>query len=381
MVTGRLHPAFAEVAWLLDRFTRRPGTGGAVAIYHDGELVADIWSGEARPGVAWDRDTVAMSFSTTKGVVATAAHRLAHRGLLDVDAPVAEYWPEFAAAGKGRITVGHLLSHGAGMHRIRGVLQHAAEMLDWEHATARLAAAPAAWPPGTHHGYHALTFGWLVGEVVRRAAGTRTVGEAVAREVCAPLRIDELAIGAPPGAGDRVATLTGMPHAGSRPWRLAQQQAGQRARLRHMYDAFFVPGIEHYLTAESLATAEVPAVNGMFTARALARMYDAAGRDDDFLAPDVRARATAVQTHARDVVVGVALRWRLGYHLVGTTRGLHPRAFGHFGFGGSGAWYDPDTDVAFAFVTNRIGGLLTPFADSRIVRLGGAALRGARRRR
>ncbi|RLE22873.1 MAG: esterase, partial [Actinobacteria bacterium] len=170
--------------------SKRSANGGAaVAVYHHGELVVDAWTGQRdAAGTPWESDTMAMSFSTTKGVVATVVHRLVDSGQLSYNEPVATYWPEFAAAGKEKITLRHLLTHQAGLHQVRTLVESTEGMLDWDDMVAVLAAQPPTWDVGSRSGYHALTYGWLVGEVIRRVTGL-TVNEAVQREVAEPLGV------------------------------------------------------------------------------------------------------------------------------------------------------------------------------------------------
>ena len=208
MTEGHIHPDFADVAVAL-RATlhHKRGGGGAAAVYHRGEKVVDIWAGTRDPDrTPWARDTIAMSWSTSKGVIATAAHRLVDQGRLDVDAPVAEYWPEFKANGKADLRVANLLDHSAGLHMVRGVVADAQELLDWDRTTSALAAQAPAYPPGTRHGYHALTYGFLVGEILRRVTGL-TVNEVVQTEIVTPLGLDGMSIGVVPADRNRVATL------------------------------------------------------------------------------------------------------------------------------------------------------------------------------
>ncbi len=385
MIHGYLHPDFADVAVALRATLRhRRGGGAAAAVYHRGEKVVDIWSGtrDRERRLPWLQDTVSMSFSTTKGVVATAAHRLADRGELDVDAPVAEYWPEFKAAGKEDVRVANLLDHSAGLHMLRGVVPDAATLLDWDATTSALAATAPAYPPGTRHGYHAVTYGYLVGEVLRRITGL-SVHDVIQREIATPLDLDGLSIGAPGEMRDRLATLlTVWPDADR-----AQKVVGwlDRAGIgRHSLDAFMVDGFDTVIEDESIYDAEMPAANGCFTARSLARMYSvlAAGGVDEqgrtFISPETLARATRVRTTARDVVIHFPMRWRLGYHMAATGRGVLPRGFGHFGLGGSGAWADPDLGLSVAMTCNRMAG--TPFGDQRLLKVGTAAVRAARSR-
>ena len=376
MISGFVHPDFGGVTEALRRVaTHRHGGGAAVAVYHRGEPVVDAWTGTRNAaGAPWQSDTMAMSFSTTKGVIATTVHRLVDRGLIDYDEPVATYWPEFAAAGKAHITVRHLLSHSAGLHQLRDVIADAYDMLDWDLVCTALAAQAPRYEPGTRYGYHGITYGFLVGEVIRRVTGM-TVNDAVVAEIVKPLRLDGMTIGAPPEERDRIAELI-VRFAHAERTECLARRALRSARLRPAIETFMVPGSDRLFASSAVLDSAIPAVNGCFTARSLARMYAAlAGGGvldgERFLSTATLQRATEVQSTGLDIVVGFRMRWRLGYHLAATTRGIIPNGFGHFGFGGSGAWADPDNDLAVAFVCNRVAG--TPFGDTRLLRLGARA--------
>jgi CubicO group peptidase (beta-lactamase class C family) len=377
-ISGFVDPNFGAVTETLRKIlAHKRGGGAAVAVYHRGRLVVDAWAGTRdASGTPWDRDTVAMSFSTTKGVVATALHRLVDRGLLDYDDTVAKHWPEFAANGKEHVTVRHLLAHSAGLHRLRGVIDDAHLMLDWKHITAALAAEAPRWEPGTRSGYHGITYGFLVGEVIRRVTGN-TVHEVIQHEIVEPLDLDGMFIATPSDARHRLAELIMSFGDPQRTERIARRLE-RVAWLRPAIETFMVVDFDRLLLGERVHESELPALNGCFTARSLARMYAAlaGGGELDgqrFLSADTLRRATEVQSTARDVVVGFPMQWRLGYHVAATTRGVLPNGFGHFGFGGSGAWADPDRDLAVAMVCNRVAG--TPFADTRMLRVGAAAVR------
>ena len=331
-------------------------------------------------GNPWERDTMATSFSTTKGVVATVVHRLVDRSEIAYDDPVARYWPEFAAAGKGGITIRQLLTHQAGLHDVRALVSDPATLLDWDEMVSRLAAAAPRWEPGRRPGYHALTYGWLVGEVIRRVTGL-TVDAAVQKEIAEPLGLDGLRIGLPPSVRTRAAELMMSSRSVDRLERLARRLE-TRDRYRPFVDALMVEGFLDLTLTERIHDGEVPAANGVFTARSLARMHAAIATPEAFdeprlLSAETTAQATEIQIRARDAVIGFDMRWRLGYHMAATTAGVLPRGFGHFGFGGSGAWGDPDRGLAVAFVVNAVAG--TPFGDLRFLRLGGAAVRSVRR--
>ena len=403
---GFVHPDFAPVTEKVQTLmSKRSAEGGmAVAVYHHGELVVDAWTG-AQDGVGtpWERDTMSMSFSTTKGVVATIVHRLVDQGLLDYDVPVSIYWPEFTGGGKDTITLRHLLTHQAALHDVRALAESTETLLDWDAMTKLLADAHPAWEVGTRSGYHALTYGWLVGEVIRRVTGL-TVNEAMQREIVAPLGLDgQMYIGAPPEVRSRIATLLVDPKASARLLKLLSSLS-RFHRYAPLYKALVVDDILDVGQTDHIHDSEIPAANGVFTARSLARMYAALATPDAFDSPSLLSPATLREATreqpllgssgtgtgagvgatadrskvGRDAAVMINMHWRLGYHLAGTTAGVLPKAFGHFGFGGSGAWGDPESGLAVAMILNQVGG--TPFGDTKMLRIGGAAVRAAKRR-
>jgi CubicO group peptidase (beta-lactamase class C family) len=381
MIEGTFSEGFHKVAELFEQQLGKTDGGASVAVFHRGELVVDLWGGMADEGKPWQRDTLAMCYSTTKGVVATAAHVLADRGLLDYDEPVATYWPEFAQNGKEGITVRHVLSHSAGMHRIGTVIDHGHRILDWEHMTEALEQAAPAYPPGTSVGYHALTFGWLVGEIVRRISGM-SLNQFVQENIAGPLGLHGLFIGCPPEERHRAAPLKALS------WPMPLRSVGKvalrprvsgalsRSRVninpRRIQNTLSPRGIEDVLLQPEMMDAEVPAMNGYFDAVSLATMYAMLANGGEFggvriLKPETVARATEVQNDQRDRVVIVNMQWRLGYHRVPHLYKQLPFIYGHMGFGGSGAWADPQNNLALAMVCNRGGG--TPIGDRRIMSL------------
>jgi CubicO group peptidase (beta-lactamase class C family) len=400
VLDGLLHPGFMPVADALRRQLRENAGGAAVCVYHHGECVVDLWGGARdRAGSPWRCDTMAPSFSTTKGVASTLLHMAVDGGLLSYEDRVADHWPEFAQAGKQDITVRHVLSHQSGLYHIRQMIDHASRMLDWEYMVRAIEVARPVHAPGARTGYHGLTYGYLVGEILQRVTGVpfpRLVQEALAR----PLGLDGMYVGAPAEALPRAAELlwprrhlvgarlplgTGGGMAGGlvAQWMRWAQRAARLAGLDidliSIRDALAPRGIGSFDfgSRETLSVA-IPAANGLFTARSLARMYAAlaGGGEIDgvrLLSPPTLARATTVQAPAaRRVVMPFDMRWRLGYHGVATTRGVPRNAFGHFGFGGSGAWADPSRKLAVALIVN--SGMGTPFGDLRILRIGGAVL-------
>ncbi len=403
LIHGDVQPGFEPVARELARQLAKTRGGGAVCAYHRGRAVVDIWGGTRdETGAPWQRDTMAVSYSTTKGVIATALHVLADRGLIDYDARVARYWPEFAQGGKGGITVRHVLTHQSGLFNVRDLIDDARRLLDWDYMVKALAAAaPTIIPPGAT-AYQALTYGFLVGELIRRVSG-RTVAQVLAEELAGPLGLDGLYIGAPASELHRAARLIGHAARQPRTSDASRTESSARRRRRQVYGAVeralrlvghpvdfaraasaLAPrGISSFdFSSDEVLRACIPAANGLFTARSLARLYAmlAAGGTLDgvrVLSPATLARATEVQHRGFDQITVLRMKWRLGYHRVPTLRGGPPHAFGHFGWGGSGAWADPEAELALGFIVNTGSG--SPIGDLRILRLN-AALRACAKR-
>jgi CubicO group peptidase (beta-lactamase class C family) len=393
LIQGRVEEGFWRVARALERQVRRSGGGAAVCVYHRGRPVVDAWAGERDDeGRPWQADTMAMSFSTSKGVLATLLHVLVDRGLLDYDDRVARHWPAFGQNGKAHITVRDVLCHRAGLSRLRPLLDRGDRILDWEYMVQGLERARPGPETGRRSAYHAFTFGWLAGELVQRVSG-RPLGALLRQELAEPLGLDGLFIGAPPEARARAASLARPGPVPRIAGFLAAPALGAAldgaARLTRLLpvdplllrDALVPPGAAEVLFGPRILDVPVPAANGLFTARSLARMYAAlagAGTLDgvQLLSPETLRRATQVQTRAPDRVLVVPMHWRLGYHSAFTTRGRLASGFGHFGYGGSGAFADPRRELAVAMVNNRPAG--GPFGDARIASLASAALASAR---
>jgi CubicO group peptidase (beta-lactamase class C family) len=384
-VEGHVEGGFEPVAAALGRQVERIGGGAAACVYFRGRPVVDVWAGERAPGIPWQADTPALSFSTSKGVTATALHRLADRGLVDYDLPIARYWPEFAQGGKGSITLRHVLSHRAGLYDLRHLIDHGERMLDWRYMVHALERARPAHEPGAYPAYHGLTYGWLVGEVVERVSGLR-FADFVQREVVDPLGLDGMWIGAPAEARARAAELAPpirrhlqieRMRAPARAIRTLSRWLGFPIDLSFLRDALLVKQGGEVFWHPSILVEPIPAANGLFTARALARLYAALADGGSLdavrlLSEETVRAATTVQTRQRDRVILFRPGWRLGYHGAFTTRGALKGGFGHFGFGGSGAWADPKRRLALGFVNNRAGG--TPLGDLRVAQIGTAVI-------
>ena len=346
-------------------FAEQGDVGAAVAVYRYGQPMVDLWGGLADPESArpWGRDTVQLVYSATKGVTATVAHLLAQRGELDLDAPVTRYWPEFGAAGKGDIPVRWLLTHQAGLAALDKPVP-LADALTWRPMVDALAAQMPNWPPGTAHGYHGRTFAWLVGEVIQRATG-RTVGRVLAEDIAAPFGVDFF-IGLPESERHRVSRLVFAPKvdlasipdelipAELQPMVIAMRDP--EALVNRAFEVTDPAGID--FNDPAVHAAEIPSSNGIGTARGLARLYAATIGEVDgvrLLTPETVAAAAREQAAGIDRVLMLPNRYATGYML--PTEGLvlgGPNSFGHPGRGGSLAFADPDTGIAFAYVTNYI---------------------------
>jgi CubicO group peptidase (beta-lactamase class C family) len=345
--------------------------GAAVAVVVDGRPVVDLWAGlaDAHTDRAWERDTPVLVYSATKGPTAACVLLLWERGLLDLDAPVADVWPEFAAAGKQAVTTRHLLTHQGGLPVLDDPISFT-ECNDHALVAARLAAQAPRWEPGTAHGYHPLTFGWLVGEVVRRAAG-RSVGTMVAEELAGPLGLD-LWVGLPPEREASVARLAAgrFDLAG-----LGSEESGLGFVAAILdtgsltFKAFANPpgqfDVESF-NAPELHQAEWPAANGIATARALAALYGELAVDR-VLSAATLDEATRVQVSGADRVLAVDTAFGLGFSLQPLRTAKDAATFGHEGAGGSLAFADRSKGFGFAYVMNQLTASLG--ADRRARRL------------
>ncbi|MGW9371228.1 serine hydrolase domain-containing protein [Streptomyces xanthophaeus] len=345
--------------------------GAAVAVYRDGRKVVDLWGGtkDAYGTEAWTRDTAQIVRSATKGVASAVPLLLHQRGLLDLDAPVASYWPEFKAGGKDRTLVRDLLAHRAGVPALdRGL--SAAEAADGVSGPRAVAAQQPFWQPGTEHGYHAQTYSWLLSELVLRATG-RTVGGILAEELAEPLGL-EFWIGLPDSETHRVGRVAPVdPPEGAgllrtRPRRnVSEAYADPDSLTRRAFAAIDPLPDEN---DPAYRAAELPASAGIGTARALARFYAATvGVVEDgarIFTPATTALAGKELSAGPDRVLVVNTRFGPGFMLHGPASPLlSPASFGHPGRGGSLAFADPEAGIGFGYVTNALAKSVT--ADPR----------------
>ena len=347
MPSRTLHPqAQARIQGLLDNLVETGQERGIqMAAYHRGRLVVHAWAGVADPasGRKVDGDTLFPVYSTGKGIAATAVHRLVSQGVLDYDTPIAHYWPQFAAQGKGQITLRHALTHTAGISHMPAT-GTVADLCDWDGMCAKIAALAPLGPPGTHTSYHAITFSWLIGEPVRRVTG-KPFARILEEEICRPLDCPDIYMGIPDPVEGRVATLEllhpqppsadpGPPDPAIPPW---------------------VKPLERFMNRPDLRRACIPASNGIMTAQAIARHYAALladGAQGVHLLPAQAVRQATTRHRPTDIPAQEpALRFGLGYALFGPAEDAG-RAFGHAGYGGSLGLADQAQDLAVGVVKN-----------------------------
>jgi CubicO group peptidase (beta-lactamase class C family) len=354
--------ADASFACTLRAFSRLfPGRGfggGALSIYLHGEPVVDVWTGysDRKSTQYWTADTGAMVFSVTKGLASTVIHRLADRGLVDYEMPVAEYWPEFGANGKADITVRDVMRHRAGLSQLNGVSK--ADLLDHIAMEQRIAATPVNRLLYGHQAYHALTYGWLMSGLGRAITG-KGMRTLIREELAAPLNTDGLHLGRPPvGSPTRGAQILAPQGTFSNP--VFNFVAPRIAALHFsgVFGSMYFPGMKAVVQGETpFLDSEIPAANGVTTARGLAKMYAAianGGRVDgtQFLSSELVAGLTGEPTFAPDRNLFLPMSFNLGYHSV-PIPGLMP-GFGHAGLAGSVGWADPESGMSFGFVHNRL---------------------------
>jgi CubicO group peptidase (beta-lactamase class C family) len=373
-IYGRWDPRFARVRRVFAaHFERGEESGAAVCVYLGDEVVADLWAGDADPRSCrqWQRDTPCLTFSCAKAVTAVCALRLCAEGTVDVESPVSTWWPEFAVAGKDRATAAHLLSHQAGLPAFSDPVT-VEESADPAALAARLAAQPPEWQPGTAHGYHALTFGWLAGEIVRRLSG-RTVGQYLAEHIAAPHGL-ELWLGGPDEVIARAARITrrGQRPAGNpSPDQSQAPAANLAARVFANPDATSVPGGSN---SPEVLRAGWPASGLRATAGGLAGFYRdlLAGR---LLDPAALRIALVPRATGPDRVLGINSAFGLGFMLPSDAFWVPPAgrasAFGHSGLSGAVGLGDTARGLAIGYVTNGIGDEIS--AAARAARLISAA--------
>ncbi len=369
MVSGSYESSFESLArQFIRNFNDHDEVGGSVCIRVCGETVVDLWGGWARPKTEepWQKDTLSVVYSCTKAATALCAHILVDRGLLELDQLVSNYWPEFSKNGKEKVTVLMLLNHSAGVPAFREPLKEGA-YYDWQYMTERLAAEAPFWEPGTRNGYHMTTFGWTVGELVRRVSG-QSLGSFFKTEVADPLGI-EFWIGLPENEEPRVAPMLNY-RANARAAKSDFVKALLREKDSISHLAFHNSG-GHLANSRQAHASEIGAAGGITNARGLSGMYVPLAADGEFEQRQFLRRETLVRmseisvASQRDATLLVPTRFTSGFMKSIDNRNAAPensdsvilssRAFGHVGAGGSIGFADPECDLAFGYTMNQMG--------------------------
>ncbi len=399
-ISGDYQADFASLARAFRQIQPQPQHGGsALVVYFQDQCVLDLWSGWRTPELPWQADSLAMSFSTGKAVLSTLVHRLVDQGHLSYDRPLAQDWPEFAANGKQHITLRHVLSHRSGLYDVRNVLPSAATMLRWDEAVAAYATASPRFAAGQESAYQALSYGWLLGGLIEKVMG-EPLAAVLHRELVQPLGLEgevyfgvaesellRVARAFPPATPRRPSIVRAAPSDAAgvplRPLSLTEK-IQQRVTGQNPYDfddAMKPKGIGRFnWYGDRQLQACIPAANGVFTARALAKMYAMLANRGEWQGQRYLSEATfqqlsTVQATQRDRIMPIPMHWRLGYHRVLTLGKRVPYGFGHVGYNGSGAWCDPHRQLSFAYVHSYAGSSIT--GDHRLWWLTQRALQAA----
>jgi CubicO group peptidase (beta-lactamase class C family) len=346
-------PGFEPVGLAFqNNFAKHGDIGAACAIFHKGKPVVDLWAGTAQPatGSAWQADTLQLCFSATKGITAICLLQLVEQGLLDLDKPIADYWPEFGCAGKEAITTRMVLSHRAGLAAISGNFS-LQDVYDRQPIIEGIATQTPNWEPNTKHGYHVRAYGWVLGELLRRICG-QSLNDYLQSHICEPLGV-EFWVGVPESKLQRCATLIPDPNP------LQFDTPPSELTIAALTGPSNLFSYSEMWNDKALLMAEMPSSNGVGTARALATIYAATTTEINnikLLNNNTIAQATTVHSQGPDAVVGIDMCFGLGFmlppSLAQNTCG--PSSYGHFGAGGSFAMADPENELSIAYVMNQM---------------------------
>ncbi|QHH94910.1 beta-lactamase family protein [Acinetobacter gyllenbergii] len=369
---GSVDERFIDLASQFSRLqdARSQQGGAALVVYFQGQKVVDIYTGKKSQEEDWQSNTLAMCYSTGKGILATLAHILVSEGVLDYEQTIAHYWPEFAQNGKANITLRHVLSHQSGLFDIRNTIETATEMLDWSHMLDVMAAATPRFAAGQSYAYQPLTYGWILGGVIEKAA-KQPLSWLMQRYLVQPLGLDGAYFGTPATELSRVARLLEKPKTTAQPKPQSKKSSQPRKTSlservlelsgqspQDFQDAMIPKGMRHFsFYSDAGLQAVIPAANGVFTADSLAKVYamlanQGQWQGQQLIRPEVFKQLSTVQSKARDRVMPIPMHWRLGYHRILTMGKRAPHGFGHVGFNGSGAWCDFDRELSFAYTHN-----------------------------
>ncbi|MDQ8936705.1 serine hydrolase domain-containing protein [Acinetobacter rudis] len=365
---GTVAPHFNDLAKQFSRLLQ-PGVeqgGAALAVYFRGEKVVDIYTGKKTDTEQWAEDSLSICYSTGKGVLATLAHILVSQGLLSYDHPIAHYWPEFAQHNKAEITLAHVLCHQSGLFDIRNIIEKASDMADWSAMLQSIEQATPRFKAGTDTAYQALTFGWLLGGVLEKATG-QSLATLMHKYLVEPLELDGAYFGVPQSELHRVAKpCRKVANTNTTAKAKSPRKTTFSERLLELsghdpqdfLDAMVPRAMRDFsFFSEQGLTAVMPAVNGAFTARSLAKVYAMLAQQGQWQGQQlidhlVFHELSQIQTYKRDRVMPIPMKWRLGYHRVITLGKRVKSGFGHVGYNGSGAWCDPQRNLSFAYVHN-----------------------------
>lgn len=366
-IDGKFDPEFSLVAdAFAQNFELRNEVGASICVYRQGECVVDMWGGVAdqATGKPWTEDTVSIVFSCTKAMTALSAHLLVDRGELNLHAPVGDYWPEYACNGKEKTTVGMFLNHTSGMASLRDPVKKGG-MLDWDYITGEIAQTAPWWEPGTRNGYHMITFGWTVGELVRRVSG-KSLGTFFRDELCDKLGAD-FWIGLPEELESRVAPMINFVPGPNDPLNaFTTKVVSDPESLQHK--ALLNMGGLDFNSREAHA-AEIGGGGGISNARGMATLFTSLspGAGHDMFSEDRKTAMGKVSTATmEDATLLIPSRFGQGFMTSMDNRALPgghdmsliigQNAFGHVGMGGSVVFFDPDCDLVFAYSMNKMGG-------------------------
>ncbi len=343
-------------------FTDDIELGASLAIYLEGEQVVHLWAGHTEPEKEnlWADDTLANVWSIGKGVSGLCAAKAVDMGLLDYDANVVSYWPEFGVHGKEEVTVSQLLSHQAGVPGTR-IPSAFRDLFDWQTMTDRYAATEPFWQPGTASGYHVFSFGFLAGELVRRTSG-KSIGTFLRDEIAGPLDA-EFYFGLPEALEPRVSLIYGKPPMAGQAEKSGAELPSPDLDLNNMHIAGYQnpPVMVHEMNTRDWRAAEIPAINGQATADGVARLYAMLERGGTLegtkiMSPETIAAAATEQRAGTDLILRKYRRWGRGFCLNDQKLfGPNPEAFGHAGNGNCLGFADPKSGIAVGYVLNRLG--------------------------
>lgn len=381
---GDVDLRFQDLAKQFSRLQDRRSTygGAALVVYFKGQKVVDIYTGKKSTTEDWKADTLSVCYSTGKGILATLAHILVSEGFLDYDQRIADYWPEFAKNGKERMTLRHILSHQSGLFDIRNIIEKASEMADWQHMLTVMEKAKPRFEVAQDNAYQALTFGWLVGGVLEKST-KQPLAVLMQKYLVEPLELDGAYFGVTEDQLDRVA----KPIAKAKPVQTAQQKPETEMKLKtkkapktnfadkllqysgqdpqDFVDAMIPKAMRDFsFFDDAVIQSCIPAANGAFTARSLAKIYAMLAEQGQWnhqtlIQAETFKKLSQIQSYKRDRVMPIPMKWRLGYHRVLTLGKRSKHGFGHIGYNGSGAWCDPQRELSFAYTHNFAAGSMT----------------------